>query len=191
MAQGRDFIEVLVEDHREAEATFEEIEKVVRQGRGADATRQARTLADLVIAELVRHSVAEEEYLYPMVREKLDDGDRIAEFEIRQHAEIERTMKELDRLDAGTIEFLPTVRRLEVLVREHAGQEEADLLPALGAVLTTQERLALGAKHEAAKKLAPTHPHPAAPDRPPLNKVLGPGISLVDRVRDFVTGRRA
>lgn len=40
-----------------------------------------------------------------------------------------------------------------------------------------------------AKKPAPTRPHPAAPDKPPANKLLGPGAGLVDRARDMLTGR--
>lgn len=40
-----------------------------------------------------------------------------------------------------------------------------------------------------AKKMAPTRPHPSAPDTPPGNKLLGPGVGLVDRARDLLTGR--
>jgi hypothetical protein len=40
-----------------------------------------------------------------------------------------------------------------------------------------------------AKAMAPTRPHPAAPNTPPANKLLAPGAGLVDRARDFVTGR--
>jgi hypothetical protein len=40
-----------------------------------------------------------------------------------------------------------------------------------------------------AKKMAPTRPHPAAPDTPPANKLLAPGAGLVDRLRDALTGR--
>jgi hypothetical protein len=39
------------------------------------------------------------------------------------------------------------------------------------------------------KKMAPTRPHPSAPDKPPANKILGPGAGLVDRLRDTLTGR--
>ena len=39
------------------------------------------------------------------------------------------------------------------------------------------------------KKMAPTRPHPSAPDRPPANKILGPGVGLIDRMRDALTGR--
>lgn len=39
------------------------------------------------------------------------------------------------------------------------------------------------------KKIAPTRPHPAAPDRPPVNKIMNPLTGLVDRMRDALTGR--
>ncbi|RST04975.1 hemerythrin domain-containing protein, partial [Streptomyces sp. WAC05374] len=32
-------------------------------------------------------------------------------------------------------------------------------------------------------------PHPAAPARPPANKLLAPGAGMVDRLRDMLTGR--
>jgi hypothetical protein len=47
----------------------------------------------------------------------------------------------------------------------------------------------LGEQIQAAKDRAPTRPHPSAPDRPPLNKLLAPGAGLVDRIRDHLSGR--
>lgn len=47
----------------------------------------------------------------------------------------------------------------------------------------------LGEKTRRAKKTAPTRPHPSAPDTPPGNKLLGPGVGLVDRARDLISGR--
>ena len=46
-----------------------------------------------------------------------------------------------------------------------------------------------GQKVQAAKKLAPTRPHPAAPNAELFHKVAGPGVGLVDRLRDRLTGR--
>ena len=54
---------------------------------------------------------------------------------------------------------------------------------------TEEDLRELGRKVERAKKLAPTRPHPNAPDEPPWNKILAPGAGLVDRVRDALTGR--
>ncbi|TJZ58671.1 hypothetical protein FCH28_00325 [Streptomyces piniterrae] len=39
------------------------------------------------------------------------------------------------------------------------------------------------------KKTAPTRPRPSAPSAPPANKLLAPGLGLVDRARDYLTGR--
>jgi hypothetical protein len=39
------------------------------------------------------------------------------------------------------------------------------------------------------KDMAPTRPHPAAPDTPPGDLLLGPVTGLFDRLRDVVTGR--
>jgi hypothetical protein len=47
----------------------------------------------------------------------------------------------------------------------------------------------MGAKVESVKKMAPTRPHPTAPDEPPGDKILGPVTGLLDRMRDAVTKR--
>ena len=44
-------------------------------------------------------------------------------------------------------------------------------------------------KFETAKKLAPTRPHPGAPNSEVFHKLVGPGVGLVDRLRDKLTGR--
>ena len=47
----------------------------------------------------------------------------------------------------------------------------------------------LAGKVETAKKLAPTRPHPSAPNSELFHKLVGPGVGLVDRLRDKLTGR--
>ena len=47
----------------------------------------------------------------------------------------------------------------------------------------------VGAKVQAAKKLAPTRPHPSAPHSELFHKTVGPGVGMVDRLRDALTGR--
>ena len=37
--------------------------------------------------------------------------------------------------------------------------------------------------------IAPTRPHPAASNAELFHKLVGPGVGLVDRVRDKLTGR--
>lgn len=190
MEERRDFIEVLVADHAEAESLLTEIQYLADEPRTAQTVARAKELTDQVINGLVKHSVAEEQHVYPLVRTKLPNGNAVAEAEIAEHAAAEQTMKELDRMTPQNIEYQSTLRRLASQIREHAGKEEADLLPALGGELTQEERLQLGADVEKAKAAAPTRPHPSAPDRPPANKRLGPGVALVDRIRDRLTSRK-
>ncbi|MET8835338.1 hemerythrin domain-containing protein [Micromonospora sp. NPDC004540] len=179
----RDVVDVLMTDHREVEAIFVELES--RQG----TPEHRRQLADVVIAELVRHSVAEEVHVYPAARKALPDGDQIAEHEISEHADAERTMKELESLDPSDPRFDELLTKLTGTIRHHVQDEENDLFPRLRAACAREELIELAGKVEAAKKSAPTRPHPAAPDHPPANKLLAPGTGLVDRMRDAPSGR--
>ncbi|MBV9844683.1 MAG: hemerythrin domain-containing protein [Kutzneria sp.] len=176
-------IEVIVSDHREVEEAFQELES--RSG----TPEHRRALADHVIAELVRHSVAEEMYMYPAARTALPDGDEIADHEIAEHAKAEEDMKQLEGLEPTDPRFDDLVGKLVSDVRHHIEEEEGELLPRLAASCSAEQLHDLGAKVVRAKKMAPTRPHPSAPNKPPANRILGPGVGLIDRMRDALSGR--
>jgi hypothetical protein len=67
--------------------------------------------------------------------------------------------------------------------------EETEQFPQLRQRVPREELVELAGKVETAKKLAPTRPHPAAPHSEVFHKVVGPGVGLVDRLRDKLTGR--
>lgn len=165
-----DLIEVLVTDHRRVETLFAELES------GNAGPDQRRDLLDVIVAELMGHAVAEELYLYPTVRELLPDGDQIAERGLRQHADAERTMDALDAADPGA---------LIAAVRTHIEEQERDLFPRLRQVCPPDRLDDLGRRAEAAKRIAPTRPHPNAP----ANRLGAAGTGLVDRVRDALANR--
>jgi hemerythrin superfamily protein len=183
MAEKRDMIDVLIHDHREVEEMFTELES------GAGTPQRIRELTDQVITELVRHSVAEEQYLYPTAREALPGGDELANRELEEHAAAERTMKELDGRDPTDPAFDGLLAQLITDIRGHVADEETDLFPRLRAACTQEQLEELGEKIQRVKKIAPTHPHPSAPDTPPMNKLGGPVLGLVDRVRDALSSR--
>lgn len=178
---SENLIDVIVRDHREVEEMFKQLES------GTGTPEDRRSTADHVITELVRHSVAEEMYMYPAARKALPDGDELVDHEIEEHAEAEKLMKELEGLDASDPRFDELVTRLIADVRHHIDDEESDLLPRLRETCSPDDLIDLGDKVTAAKKRAPTHPHPSAPDTPPLNKLLAPGAGLVDRLRDALS----
>ena len=148
-----------------------------------------RDLADTVISELVRHSVAEEMYVYPAMKKYLPDGDEAVDHDVEEHKELEQTMKKLESVDAQSPEFTQLLGQLEDILRDHVSDEENEQFPQLRAQVPREELIEIGGKVENAKKLAPTRPHPLAPNNEVFHKLVGPGVGLVDRLRGKLTGR--
>jgi hypothetical protein len=98
-------------------------------------------------------------------------------------------MKQLDGLDPKEPKFDDLLSTLMEDIRHHIEEEEGDLLPKLQEACSADQLRDLGQKVLDAKAMAPTRPHPMAPDTPPANKILGPGAGLVDRMRDALSGR--
>jgi len=111
-SENEDLVQLLITDHREVEELFRELE-----GLAGSTGDEVGTLAERVVIELVRHSVAEEMYLYPTTREHVPGGAKLADQEISEHAQAERTMKELERLEPGDAQFWPTLHTLMTEIR--------------------------------------------------------------------------
>jgi hemerythrin superfamily protein len=177
-----DVIDVLIGDHRDVTALIAEIwtvrDPMIR-----------RDLTDTAISELVRHAVAEEMYVYPVMRKYLPDGEKSVEHDIEEHKELEHAMKQLEAVDVSSVEFDTALRRLETLLADHVQDEETEQFPELRNRIPQQELIELAGKVDTAKKLAPTRPHPGAPNNELFHKLVGPGVGLVDRLRDKLTGR--
>src|SRR5690242_19762194 len=171
-------VSVLIKDHAEIKEFLNEVESAT------DATGR-RDAADKLTAEVVRHSIAEEMYLYPAAREVLSDGDALVDEEIQEHSEAEALLKRWEKMDGDDPDFMPTFEEIKQGLLHHIDEEEEPkLFPQLQAALTDEQQVELGEKITKAKKLAPTRPHPSAPDEPPADKVLGVPMGIVDRIRD-------
>ena len=177
----RDVVDILTTDHHEVLALISKIP--------AAAPDQRRDMADMIIAELMRHAIAEEMHVYPAMRDHLPDGAARVEHDIEEHQELVEVMKELEALDADDASFLEALGRLEGVMRDHVQDEEGEQFPLLRAHLDREQLVEIGSKVEAAMKAAPTRPHPLAPHSELFHKTLGPGVGLVDRLRDKLTGR--
>ncbi len=178
----QDVVDVLTSDHRE-------VMDLLAQIWATDDPARRRDLADTVISELVRHAVAEEMHVYPAMKRHLPDGEAAVEHDTEEHKELEQTMKELESVDAGDARFTELLRQLEETLRDHVADEEADQFPQLRARVPRDEMVELAGKVETAKRLAPTRPHPAALNAELFHKLVGPGVGMVDRLRDKMTGR--
>ena len=177
-----DVIDELTSDHNEA------LELLHRIPSAADPD-QRRDLADTVISEIVRHSVAEEMYVYPAMRQYVPNGEQVVEHDTEEHQQLEGIMKQLEGMAASEPRFDALIDELTEKLRHHAHDEEAEQFPQLSQYAPREELVKLREKVDRAKKLAPTRPHPGAPHNELFHKTVGPGVGLVDRLRDKLTDR--
>ncbi len=174
----RDLVDVLRDDHRGIDGIFATLDD-------PDVTGLNRRRAvDALIAELVRHCVVEDRYLYPTVRRVLPDGATVAENGMEEHEEAERDMKRLEGLATVDPEFDFVLAKLSAEIRHHMLTEEGDLFPRLRDAANPAELRDLARRARQLKRHAPTHPHPGAPRRAPASRLVDPAIGLVDRLRD-------
>jgi hypothetical protein len=125
------------------------------------------------------------------MREHVPDGDEAVKHDIEEHEQLEEVMKQLEAVDPTEARFDELVRNMTDLLRHHASDEESEQFPRLRASLPREELVRLREKVDTAKKVAPTRPHPDAPNAELFHKLAGPGVGLVDRLRDRLTGRNA
>lgn len=171
-SEERDAIEILVQDHREVEQMFTELESLRGATDESDRARR-RDLVDRVTIELVRHAVAEETQLYPAVEKKVSEAE--AERAKREHAEAEETMKRLERLEPDDAAFDEELAMLMREIREHVDEEEGVMFVHMRDVFTQEELIELGGKVDSVKKFAPTRPHPSIPNEPGIREGRRPG----------------
>jgi len=187
MTESRgDVVDLLSDDHREFERIFGQLDGL--RGKADPASvRRKRELVDEVTIGLAKHSVAEETLVYPRVEKQVDRAE--ARRSKQEHAEAEKTMKRLERMDAADPGFDSAVLALITEIRSHVEHEEGRMFAELRAQLSREELVALAGKVELAKKVAPTRPHPLTPNEAWVRAVAGPFASLLDHLRDAISGR--
>jgi hemerythrin-like domain-containing protein len=182
----RDVVDLLSADHREFDRIFRELEEL--RGRTDDGSlRRKRELVDDVTIGLVKHSVAEETQVYPRVEKQVDKEE--AEHSKEEHAEAEETMKRLERLDPDDPQFDGAVEELIREIRHHVAHEESRMFTELRASFSHDELVEMAEKVETVKKIAPTRAHPMTPNEAGVRLAVGPVASLLDHLRDAVSGR--
>src|SRR4051812_32464614 len=177
---SQNVLDLLIADHQEVTGLVEQLLQT------ADGD-QRRELADTIIGQLVRHSVAEETIVYPAIRKFLADGEESVKHDIEEHKQLEQLMKEMEGFPVGDAGFLELVGRLKEVLADHVSDEEQEQFPQLRADIPVDQLEKMGMEVEALKKVAPTRPHPNAPNNPLFHAMVGPGVGLMDRMRDLLT----
>jgi len=188
-----DALDVLVQDHHTVEDLFTRFEK-----SGSGARKRRQQLVDKIIHELSVHAAIEEEVLYPAARREVPGTNDDVLESLEEHHIVKWTLSELEHLGPDDERFEPKMTVLMESVRHHVEEEEKELFPQLRKALDATRLEELGRALAAAKRSAPTRPHPRSPDTPPGNivaqaitapfdAVANVTEATADRVRDFVT----
>ncbi len=182
-----DAITLLKNDHKAVESLFKKFEKLRE-----DQAEPQRELGGQIIELLSVHAVVEEQFFYPAVREALPQSKRSILKSLEAHHAAKSLLAEVDRLTPESDRYIAKFLVLIDSVRHHVAEEEGQLFPQVREALGRKELAEIGDALEQAKKVAPTKPHPHAPDVPPGNLAVGAVAAIADRARtvgERVVGR--
>jgi hemerythrin superfamily protein len=132
---------------------------------------------------LAVHETAEEIAIHPDVR-RAGSGDAIVEQRLGEEAEAKRMLAELEKMGVDDPRFSAGLATFEAAVVDHAEREEQEEFPLLYEVHAEDVLRRMTSQLKMAEWMAPTHPHPHGPEGAIGNVLVGPFVSVVDRVRD-------
>jgi hemerythrin superfamily protein len=132
-----DAIELLEQQHRDAEALFDRFENT-------QDDEQQREIVTQVLRELRMHTSIEEEFLYPAAQERVQGlEDELLEAYEEHHA-VELLMDELDGMSPDDERFDAKVTVVKELVLHHVEEEEQELFPEIRDTFSEDELAELG-----------------------------------------------
>jgi hemerythrin-like domain-containing protein len=186
-----DVFDILSSDHDAVRHMLAELEAGQTAAAGADdeQLRSRKKLAERLVIEESRHEAAEQMYVWPAVRDKVDDGNGLADRALGQEREGEETLSQIDGRDAADPEFDQAISEFSKAARQHMQFEETEVWPRLRAALTEKELELMADQYQTSKQAAPTRPHPGKLESPEKLRSGGPMVAAMDRARDALTRR--
>jgi hypothetical protein len=136
--------------------------------------------------EIARHSVAEEIVVYPVLRERVPDGNILADDSLEDDRKAKKTLSELNSLDPNSVDFAERFKIFMWDIFSHIDKEEKLHIPKLVERIPLEERISLGQKFENRKIIAPTRPHQWTADKYPFLETLeGVLLAPIDKFLDL------
>jgi hemerythrin-like domain-containing protein len=185
-----DVFEVLSADHADVKGMLTVLRDSPGHDNGSDAIQAARQeVAVYLVMDSSRHEAAEEQFFWPVVRDRVSDGNALADKAISQEQRAKGILARLDKLNSRDEEFDRLLAEYIPAARQHIAFEETQVWPSLRQALTPAEAQDLGEKIQAAEDKGPTRPHPHTPPSSGVLKAAGPAVALIDKLRDAISGR--
>lgn len=173
-----DAIALLTEDHRTVQELFRRYAKL-----GERAHKSREDLVKRITRELAIHAAIEEQVFYPRLRE---EGRRVKDDVLEgleEHHLIKEALADLEKSSPEDERYDAKVKVLIEQVEHHVKEEEGEMFPRARRALDRETLVDLADALNAARMVAPTRPHPNAPDEPPAN-LLNTGAAAMDMARD-------
>ena len=142
-----DLAELIARDHRAIDELFIAL---------ATEREDRFPLAHRLLDELATHTAAEQQILYPALRDIVPGGVELANRGQSEHQSMRRAMETIERTHPGDAEFEEALTTLAAEMRAHAPVEEAEILPALRDAVGDQPLLELGAIYAQMKESYPS-----------------------------------
>ncbi len=149
-----DAFSVLRRDHEKVERTLGALEDGPNAGSGADQGElmaRRKLTQQLIIDESV-HEAIEEQYFWPVVRDRMPGGSELADEAVGQEEVAKQILDQLDKLEAWDEGFEKLLREFIAAARDHVAFEETKVWPGLREALSTEETNELGEKLMKAKE---------------------------------------
>ena len=178
MAEERDVVAVIQDDHAEFRRLFAELETVPPDGR--------EELFRYMVERLAGHEAAEEALVHKALRDDVPDGGELAQEVLEEENSAEDLLAEMDELDATSEAFMIALGNLKRDVLAHAEHEEREEHPKLRQQLDADRRAEMGKRFQMLRDTGPTRPHPKTPQKPEVRAAAGPIVGVFDRARDAV-----
>ncbi|PGH32705.1 hypothetical protein GX50_04487 [[Emmonsia] crescens] len=165
-------------DHKELEAFHNQI-------INADNDIIKARFQNHFVWEVARFSVAEELLLYPALEKNLADGKERVDKDRKRHQKTKEQLMEFQSMKPTDANFEPTINSLMDNLSTHMRDEEEDDLPALENAISNEDSEELSNSFKRTKMFIPTRLHPAAPNRPAFENVIGLVMAPTDKLGDM------
>lgn len=134
-----DVIALIEREHRQVEALFQNFRET-----GSSA------LVSNICDELDAHAAAEEQAFYPVVRDDVPSGKKLASEAEEEHGEARQLIGRIRRT-SDPDHVVELVSELEQVVSHHVDEEEQEMLPSARRSLGEDRLAVIGSAYESAK----------------------------------------
>jgi iron-sulfur cluster repair protein YtfE (RIC family) len=137
-----DVVDLIEQDHREVEQLFSDFE-----------SSHDSSVATRICDELTKHTFGEEQAMYPVVAEQMNDGKRLAREAEKEHKEARQLIGRV-RNTTDEAHLAELMSELEQAIEHHVSEEEHEMLPKARQEISSDQLDQMGRDFEEAKQAA-------------------------------------